>query len=36
MFEDAEGSAIVAAVMPHWLLTALNILGAMLAFAAAS
>lgn len=36
MFENAEASAIVAAVVPHWLLTAINIMGAVLAFAAAS
>jgi len=36
MFENVEMSAIVAAVVPHWLLTAINIMGAMLAFAAGS
>lgn len=36
MFENGEVPAIVAAVVPHWLLTAINIMGALLALAAAS
>lgn len=36
MFETGEASEIVTAAVPHWLLTAINILGVLLAFAAAS
>ncbi len=36
MFENGEVSAIVAAVVPHWLLTAVNVMGALLVLAAAS
>ena len=36
MFETGEVSEIVAAIVPHWVLTAVNLVGAVLFFAVAS